>query len=712
MYLTIEQIIQLGISRSAIKRNIARGNWQSRRSGSKSSRVQYQVLIASLPVDLQTKWFRRCAQMDSAQTAPIDTEKVINEQDEALNASLLRLPSEERGAWIDEASRLASLVERYEKIKKKRRRNPATGKYEYTFCVIELCQEAACQDQTILARAPHRGEPPSPHTLDGLARKYREDGLLAFLRRAPRVSFNKPDRRRAEISDKAIEWINSNWRRFSSSTHLYNKIEEIAKEKHWTIPSQSWFYRLWADIPEIVKTFYLKGESAYISKYAPYVPRDVSDLQVLQILCGDHSERDVTVLLPDNTLARPWLSLWYDLRLGLIWGWHLSLSPSSYTAGLAYADGVTNFGAQPISRPDEGFFSYVYTDHGRDYKSHNWDGKEIAVHKEAMRIDGGLEFLFLSRRVGIIDDFGLKHLLARRGNAREKPVERVFRVISEWEQNTFQEYCGRDAKTRPDNWYKLFVQHERFVRGERSDSPFGTFDQYREDLARFITRYNSSAHERLNLGGKTLVPLEEYQRLYTTRYKISQETLALLLMKAVKRVIYKNGVQCFQKNWFYHHEAMASYKGLSVEVRYTDGDYSKVSVILPNSQICEALLITPSPILNPNKQTVKVVVEARAHERRVISDFNLVAQSRLRGETTEDRVAKTLAHEARAEESELTSPTMQAVVHKLTRMDGKKLQVVASSHHVEASEVSAIEADNSIFSVSHGAHISEFDQED
>lgn len=714
MYATAEQVIELGISRATLRQKLTTGEWQSRgRVRRRGGKLECYVLVASLPTDYQVKFLQRQALSDSAASSPTLLEMsdtALHDQERKLRSSLLRIAPEERAAWINEAFRLAKIVERYGAVKPRWRLDPESGKYKFVPEVMELCREAACTCQIILSREPHRADPPSPYTVDDWLRMYREDGLLIFIRSAPTVNHNKPDKRRADISKGAIEWVNDNWRKFKSARHLFKAVERRAKEKGWVIPSCSWFYRNWRNIPAIIQAQHLHGESYYISKYAPYVPRDYSDLQALQVLCGDHSERDVTVLLADGSLRRPWLTLWLDLRTWLIWGWHLDLIPSSSAIALAYADGVQNFGAQPPSRPDDGFHSFVYTDHGRTYKSHHWDGTIIAVHKEAMKIDGGLELLLVQRKVGILEDFSVKHLLARRWNGREKPAERVFKDISDWEENTFADFCGRDAKSRPDLWRNLYARHLRVTKGKRGTSPFVRFELYRDKLAEFITQYNASAHERSTLGGQSVMPIDEYRHLYLTRYEISNETLSLLLMKAEKRVIGKNGVQCFQKHWFYYHESMAGFKGATAEIRFTDGDYSRVWVILPNKQICEASLITPTSIINPDKRTLKAVAEAKAHERELMRGFNLIAQSQLRGETTEDRVVGQLTSEARGMDqvSAYEPGPNQTVVHRLPRIDRKKLLLLASNSDVSAAEVAEVDTDASIFNDAEYDRVSEF----
>jgi hypothetical protein len=69
-----------------------------------------------------------------------------------------------------------------------------------------------------------------------------------------------------------------------------------------------------------------------------------------------------------------------------------------------------------------------------------------------MELSGGFALLLKQREIGILHDLQLKHLLARRWNAREKPIERTFNDISAWEANTFQKYpgcfCQKDRRRR------------------------------------------------------------------------------------------------------------------------------------------------------------------------------------------------------------------------------------------------------------------------
>lgn len=714
LYVTISQLSALGISRSTIKRKLKSKEWKSLREvtgGNKKS--ERLILVSSLPAELQLNWLRLNNFDSGTEAANLSSTDEIDDdykkQDRELVKALLRFPDSERPIWIKEVLRLAKIVARYGALEPKRRRHPATGELEFIPTVYALCEEAKCTDLVILSREPHRNYAPSPYTIDGWWRKYQEIGLLTFLRNTRSRLTGKIDRRRAIISTGAVEWINNNWDKFSGPRYLFNAIDEIAKLKKWTIPHESWFYRLWKNIPEVVRVLRLEGQRDYESRLAPYVPRDFSDLQALQVLCGDHSERDVFVLLPDGrTIARPWWTPWYDLRCGLIWGWHLGLVPSSYAAGLAYADGVQNFGAQPPSLPDQGFYSFIYTDLGRTYRSHNWDGKVIAVHEQAMRPDGSFEMLLVQRRVGIIEELNLKHLLSRGYNAKEKPVEEVHNIISGWEQNTFPEYCGRSPNKRPERFLRLLEQHKRFLQGRREASPFITFEEYRSKLAHRILKYNSSPHKRITLGGISIVPLDEYKRLYTVRYEISPETLALILMKPEKRRIGKNGVQMFRPDWFYCNELMSRYKGMDVEVRYKDDDYSRVWIILPNKEVCEAKLITPSPLINPNKQTLTVVAKARAHERKLVREFELIAQSNVRGETIEDRIARQIEIEAAPTDESVNVP---AVMPQSIRLDIGVSELGSKLPEVSATDVAATEIDNSIFSQTTSSSINEFDDE-
>jgi hypothetical protein len=299
--ITVNQILDLGIARSTVNQNINKRKWKT--LGKKMGRYaddDCQALLSSLPFAIQMKWLQLSSQTDPDQrTSELEAigNLPVSSADEELECVLRRYSHQERLAFCEEACRLFDLISRYDAIKPKRELDPESATYVYVSAVLQLCDEAVCTSPIILKTEPHRVNPPSPHTLRRWSQKCRKEGVLAFFRVLPQSAPDINDQRRAVISIDAIYWINDNWKRFRGARALYTEVKRISESKGWIIPSESWFYRAWNQIPKIVQTYLFKGEAAYISKYAPFVPRDLSNLEALQVLCGDHSEREVIVLL-------------------------------------------------------------------------------------------------------------------------------------------------------------------------------------------------------------------------------------------------------------------------------------------------------------------------------------------------------------------------------------------------------------------------------
>jgi hypothetical protein len=124
------------------------------------------------------------------------------------------------------------------------------------------------------------------------------------------------------------------------------------------------------------------------------------------------------------------------------------------------------------------------------------------------------------------------------------------------------------------------------------------------------------------------------------------------------------------------------------------------------------VLITPTSILKPDKQTLKLVAEARAHERKVIREANLLHAANLRGESVEERVAEQLSP-AEKEADIPAHANSAAHVHQFTRLDRPKLRQVAGAARVTGEQVSLVEADFSILRAEDpGTAVKEFDYEE
>ncbi|HEY6329843.1 MAG TPA: hypothetical protein VI756_10945, partial [Blastocatellia bacterium] len=632
--------------------------------------------MSSLPAELQARWAARQAEkIDELEDRRIEElpgngesgdretgdgesgrseDEKSNARLDALATALGRSPLQERQAWIEEVARLHKIVEEFEGIKPRRVKSETTGKMETVKQVKVLCKRAALCEAVnpgaavILAREPARAREVSVRTLDRWLADYKERGLVSFLR--AKATPKADDPRRAKIHPDLLRWVNANWRSFRSPKAIYVAAKKKAKAMGWKeVPSQTWFYRHgWQAMPPMVKNHHLNGEKGHVGKFESYIERDFSDLEALEVLCGDHRISDVMVLLEDNrTAARVWTTLWQDLRSGLIWGRHLARTPSSLTIGYAYANGVRTWGAQPPAR--DGHQPSLYTDQGKDYRSKNFNGQVIAVHKEAFRIIGGMQLVKVERSIGFMNELALTHRLARGYNGREKPVERTNRDLSLWEANCPEfvgSWCSPNTTKKPDAFVKNWDLHSKFSKGKREKSPFITFAAYCTAVDAWIAEYNSTAHKRTVLGGKLIVPVEEFERLYTTRFELSEKAMAMLVMKGAAKVIGKNGVSVDGTPWHYFHRAMGgNNKGKYAEVRWDDADLSSVEVCLPDGQWITAGVVEKSSFNALNKDVAEMISKQKKSDRRVIREHNYLTQSIIRGETADDRAAEAMAEE-------------------------------------------------------------------
>ena len=115
-------------------------------------------------------------------------------------------------------------------------------------------------------------------------------------------------------------------------------------------------------------------------------------------------------------------------------------------------------------------------------------------------------------------------------------------------------------------------------------------------------------------------------------------------------------------------------------------------------------------LLNPNKQTLHAVAQARARERKLIRDFQLLNQSALRGETTEDRIAHTVGEEQpRMLQDEENAHAPQASVHLLMRLDHRRVRSTSGGCEVDVAEALEVEADLLIFNTPVKCGVREFD---
>lgn len=217
------------------------------------------------------------------------------------------------------------------------------------------------------------------------------------------------------------------------------------------------------DIPEAVRTMARDGQEAYQNTQEILSHRALSEIDPLEYLVMDHRILDVFCRVPVRggwKVARPWLSAGVDMRTRRFLGWGIFEVPSSDAIATILKKVFIEHGVPPN----------IYIDNGADYRSEWLEGKHVRRQQTAPV--GELDPTWR----GVFGTLGIRVIPAIVKRARSKIIEPCFIRVANFDKQ-LPEYCGHRPSERPEWLGAMVKQHEAWLRGERSESPFRTISE-------------------------------------------------------------------------------------------------------------------------------------------------------------------------------------------------------------------------------------------
>jgi hypothetical protein len=186
---------------------------------------------------------------------------------------------------------------------------------------------------------------------------------------------------------------------------------------------------------------------------------------------------------------------------------------------------------------------------------------------------------------GLWRQLGVSTLHTLPANPQAKPIERFFGTP---ERDLVQElpgWCGNNPETRPRDVLKpLLKHHEDWLAGRWEETPFLHIAEFALKFEAWLhERHLRTPHARLNR-----TPLEAYEREYGNPVVPAERALDILLMRAERRLVRRNGIEMFERGRWYWAEELAGREATYVEVRWDPRELGKILVYTDRGFLGEA----------------------------------------------------------------------------------------------------------------------------
>ncbi len=297
---------------------------------------------------------------------------------------------------------------------------------------------------------------------------------------------------------KAIKWTKNILRERDftefASDKTYRRFANSYKKKH---------YDKWI--------FAREGGKALKDKVLPYLSRDISKLDVGEVLIADGHRLAFQVINPfDGKPTRPMLIAYQDWKSGALVGFEIMLEENTQCIASALRNSIINLGKIP---------KFIYQDNGKAFKAKYF-------------IEKGM----LS---GIFAKLGIQPVFAKPYNAKAKSIERFFKEMQDGFERFLPSFMGSSIDNRP-----AYLKRNEKIHQKYHNDFVPTIEQTIELLHKWLDFHYSQPCPKVK--GKTIGEVFFEGR----GTGVDVEKLDDLMMATQIKKIGRNGIRFLKSDYF------------------------------------------------------------------------------------------------------------------------------------------------------------------
>ena len=287
-----------------------------------------------------------------------------------------------------------------------------------------------------------------------------------------------------------------------------------------------------------------EGEKAYHDKVEAYIERDISKLEVGDVLIADGHTLNFQVINPfTGKPTRATLVGFLDWKSTALVGYEIMMSENTQCIASALRNAIINLGMIP---------KVVYQDNGRAFKAKYFQSCDF--DEEGFN--------------GIYANLGIKSVFAKPYNARAKVIERFFLEFQEEFEKMMPSYIGTSIENKPA-WMKRGEKLHRDMHKKLTNNYIPTIQELIKYIDCWLDFHNSKPCPN--------APQISIKQCLNSvqKQEIDKNILNDLMMKTEVRTINRNGI-----TFLGLHYRSDSILGLrdSVYIRYSLFDLTKIHV--------------------------------------------------------------------------------------------------------------------------------------